>query len=61
MIRLNEEDLMWYQSVAHHLWVPNGASAAAHIFVQRGTWGLSAFHRAIVDRNFRKIQNMIDN
>ena len=60
MIRLNEEDVAWFQSVSHHLYVPNGASPAAHIFVERGTWGLSAFHRAIVNRNFRKIQNMVD-
>ena len=61
MIRLNEHELSWFNHNAHLLNVPEGTSVAAEIFVRKGVHGISLFHKAIVARNIKKIQELLDN
>ena len=60
MIRLNDHELAWFNHNAHQLSIPEGPSAAAEIFTRMGVHGIAQFHKAIVARNIKKIQELLD-
>ena len=61
MIRLNAHELSWFNHNVHLLNIPEGTSAAAEIFTRKGVHGIAQFHKAIVARDLKKIQELLDN
>ena len=60
MIRLNHHELSWFNHNVHLLNIPEGTSAAAEIFTCKGVHGIAQLHKAIVARNMKKIQELLD-
>ena len=60
MIPLNEHELSWFNHHRHELTLPNGSSPAAEIFTKRGVHGIAQFHKAIIARDIKKIQELLD-
>lgn len=61
MIRLNANEISWFNHNSHRLSVPAGTSAAAEIFARKGVHGIAQFHKAIIARDLNKIQELLDN
>ena len=60
MIELNEYELAWFDRFRHSLSVPDGSSPAAWIYVRRGVDGIARLHEAIMRRDIKKIQALLD-
>jgi len=61
MIPLNEHELSWLNHNRHLLNVPKDSSIAAEVFVAKGVEGVARLHKAIIARDIKKIQRLLDN
>ena len=60
MIPLNEHELSWFNHHRHELRLPRRSSPAAEIFTKCGVHGITQFHKAIIARDIKKIQALLD-